>query len=92
MAGPGSVDPGARSAQTLAIVALVLSFVCGIGLLIAPVSLVMAMRAERRIRASGGWLDGAAQARTARIMSWVAIGIGVRVLGGRRHQRTRSVA
>ena len=66
--------PGCESAHTLAIVALVLSFVCGIGLLIAPVSLVMAMRSERRIRASGGWLEGAAQARTARIVSWVAIG------------------
>jgi hypothetical protein len=74
--GPASVDPGAGSAHTLAIVALVLSFVCGLGLLIAPVSLVMATRAERRIRASSGWLGGARQVRTARILSWVAIGIG----------------
>ena len=77
--GPGPVarpvDPGAQSAQTFAIVGLVLSLMCGLGLVSGPWVLVMAHRAERRIRASGGWLDGAAKARTARTLGWVAIGI-----------------
>ena len=50
----GAVDPGAQSAQTMAIIGLVLSFICGIGLVLGPIALVMANRAEGRIRASGG--------------------------------------
>ena len=42
----------------------------------------MANRAEGRIRASGGRLGGAAKARMARILSWVAIGISVLVVAG----------
>jgi hypothetical protein len=68
----GQLDSGAQSAQTLAIVSLVLSFLCGVGLFIAPVAIVMANRADRRIRASSGVLVGADRVRTARIVGWLA--------------------
>jgi hypothetical protein len=69
---PPTLDPGAQSAQTMAIVSLVLSFVCGIGLFIAPVALTQASRADQRIRASAGVLAGADQVRMARRLGWVA--------------------
>ncbi len=56
---------------------LVLSLFCGLGLVSGPWVLVMAHRADRRIRASGGWLDGAAKVRTARTLAWVAIGVSI---------------
>ena len=78
--GAGPVDPGAQSAQTVAIIGLALSL-CGMGLILGPLALVMANRAEGRIRASGGFLGGASRAKVARMLSWVAIGISVLVWG-----------
>lgn len=71
----GQPDPGAQTALTLAIVSLVLSFVCGLGLFCVPVALTMANRADRRIKASSGMLVGADQVRTARILGWIAAAI-----------------
>ena len=68
----GHLDPGAQSAQTLAIVSLVLSFLCGVGMFSAPVAIIMAGRADRRIKASSGELVGADRVRTARIVGWLA--------------------
>jgi hypothetical protein len=68
----GQLDPGAQTAQTLAIVSLVLSFVCGIGLFCVPVAITLASRADRRIKASSGALVGADRVRTARILGWIA--------------------
>ena len=67
-----SSTPGAQTAQTLAIVSLVLSFVCGLGLFCVPVAITLATRADRRIKASSGALVGADQVRTARIVGWIA--------------------
>jgi hypothetical protein len=72
----GQLDAGAQTAQTLAIVSLVLSFLCGIGLFCVPVAITMASRADRRIKASSGALVGADQVRTARILGWIAAVIG----------------
>ncbi len=69
-----------KSAQTVAIIGLALSF-CGMGLILGPIALVMANRAEGRIRASGGLLGGAGKARMARILAWFAIGISALVWG-----------
>jgi hypothetical protein len=78
--GPGparQVDPGAQAAQTLAVIGLALSLAGGIGIVVVPWVLVMARRAERRIRGSGGWLEGADKARTARTLALVTIAVAV---------------
>jgi hypothetical protein len=76
--GPArQVDPGAQAAQTLAVIGLALSLAGGIGIVVVPWVLVMARRAERRIRGSGGWLEGADKARTARTLALVTIAVAV---------------
>lgn len=71
------VDSGAQTAQALGIVGLVLAFFCGIGLVPAVVSLVLAGKADARIRAAAGALGGASQVRTARVLSWIAVAVSI---------------
>jgi hypothetical protein len=61
--------------MVLGIVSLVLTSLCGLGVVTAVIALALAGGAQREIDASGGRLGGAGQIKAGRIMSWVTIGL-----------------
>lgn len=61
----------------LGIASIVVMFTCGIGFILAIVSLCLAPGAKREIAASGGALTGESQVKAGVICSWVTIAFTV---------------
>ena len=72
--GP-STSGKATTVLVLGIVGLVLMFMCGLGFIVAIVTLILVPGARREIAESGGRLTGESQIKAGKIMSWITIGL-----------------
>ncbi|HUS61795.1 MAG TPA: DUF4190 domain-containing protein, partial [Acidimicrobiales bacterium] len=72
--------PNEGTATAALVVAICQYVVCPVVPLLAPVALVLASNASRKIKASGGRLQGEGMAKAARIMSWIYLALAAIVV------------
>jgi hypothetical protein len=72
-AGFGATRPTASSATGALVCAILSWVVCPV--ILAVVALVLASQAQRKIRDSGGQLDGEGQIKAAKWIAWLNIGL-----------------
>jgi hypothetical protein len=78
----GSTSGKATAVLVLGIAAIPCLFFCGAGFIAAIVALTLAPGANREIRDSGGALTGEGQVKAGRILSIVALVLGLLVVAG----------